>query len=456
MLEIVDELYPQYAADLHEHFSGHMYRGFNCFVLRKDLFYEMCEYEFGVLAEMEKRLDIANYSQMLTRVYGYMAELLYSAFIRTLMKRGDLRIYEPQMLFFQDTEPYVPLDPPENEQDAVALAFVLEADGDPSVFAVTLCSLLQQVDTNRHYDIILFSFDMKKWWQEYLSSLCGKHSNVTIRFANTRKIADSIWEYKELYVGIRALLPYVLPAYNKIVSFDTNMLFRCDPAQLFDMDVSGFPMLVTYDLNVISRSNDVFPEEHDRITDYLGLKDEFSYFDSACMVMNLEEMRNRYNIEKVIARESVSPGASDKDLLNILYEGSVSYLDSKWNCFIPAQEWDINRLKNLPLRMWQKYAEVASSPCIIQYHPLDPWRQTGADVELEFWHHARELDIYELLLGKIADFRAVPDQESEQESRLARMANAILPHGSLRRERVRKAIVKNDSLVNVMRHIINR
>ena len=138
-IELVDSMYPKYSTDLHEYLEGYHFRGFNCFVMPKALFNELCAYEFGVLAELEKRIDVTDYNQTLTRVYGFMAEILYGAFIYGLMKRG-LHVDERQMLFFQDCDPYTQPEPaafPElaaaatDGAPAVPIAFIQNEDKPP-------------------------------------------------------------------------------------------------------------------------------------------------------------------------------------------------------------------------------------------------------------------------------------------------------------------------------------
>ena len=81
MLGIVQEKYPQYYADLREYIGRPYFRGYNCFVMKRDLFFELCAYEFDVLGELEKRVDFSTYDLTRTRIYGFMAEILYSGFV---------------------------------------------------------------------------------------------------------------------------------------------------------------------------------------------------------------------------------------------------------------------------------------------------------------------------------------------------------------------------------------
>ena len=58
--------------------SGHR---FNMFLMKKNKFFSYCDWLFGVLFELEKRLDISSYTIPQQRVFGYIAERLLDVWI---------------------------------------------------------------------------------------------------------------------------------------------------------------------------------------------------------------------------------------------------------------------------------------------------------------------------------------------------------------------------------------
>lgn len=73
---ILEQQYPGYldAYDaVMKRTSGHR---FNMFIMRRDLFDSYCEWLFGVLFELERRLDISAYSVYDARVFGFVSERL--------------------------------------------------------------------------------------------------------------------------------------------------------------------------------------------------------------------------------------------------------------------------------------------------------------------------------------------------------------------------------------------
>ena len=56
---------------------------FNMFIMKKDAFDSYCNFIFGVLKKLEKKIDISGYSVQEKRVYGYISELLMDVWLET-------------------------------------------------------------------------------------------------------------------------------------------------------------------------------------------------------------------------------------------------------------------------------------------------------------------------------------------------------------------------------------
>lgn len=79
--EVIKEKYPSYystflkVADKQRHFSF-----FNMFIAKDEIFCEYCEWLFGILFEVEKRIKYSPYPYQ-QRVFGFMGERLLNVFI---------------------------------------------------------------------------------------------------------------------------------------------------------------------------------------------------------------------------------------------------------------------------------------------------------------------------------------------------------------------------------------
>lgn len=102
LLEMVEKKFPQYYSYAQEYINGSIHTGFNCFIMRKELFHCMCEFEFGILFELEKKIDVEKYGGNKSRIFGYLGEILYSTFI-LWAESNNYKVTRKQIVFFTDT-----------------------------------------------------------------------------------------------------------------------------------------------------------------------------------------------------------------------------------------------------------------------------------------------------------------------------------------------------------------
>lgn len=81
--EILVERYPKYVKAFDETMKSTVGHRFNMFIMKADLFDRYCEWMFDVLFELEKRLDISQYSAYDSRVFGFVSERLLDIWIQT-------------------------------------------------------------------------------------------------------------------------------------------------------------------------------------------------------------------------------------------------------------------------------------------------------------------------------------------------------------------------------------
>ena len=103
MVETVLKMYPSYENSLKKHINGSAKLSFNMFVMKKELFFEYCEFLFNILFYMEKQIDFSTYSTNGKRTLGYIAEILLTIFVwkleedssRKILKLGITKIDYP-------------------------------------------------------------------------------------------------------------------------------------------------------------------------------------------------------------------------------------------------------------------------------------------------------------------------------------------------------------------------
>ena len=79
--EILAQKYPEYIPvydDYMKRTTGHR---FNMFIMKRDVLNRYCEWLFDILFELEKRLDISQYSLNDSRVFGFVSERLLDVWL---------------------------------------------------------------------------------------------------------------------------------------------------------------------------------------------------------------------------------------------------------------------------------------------------------------------------------------------------------------------------------------
>lgn len=103
LMNAIQDLFPQYYQSAIEYFNGYLHRGYNCYVLRRDIFFEMCNFQFGVIFYLKDKIP-AELLVDCERTLGYMGEMMYGIFIYHLSKQNRYRIKELPLIYFEQTE----------------------------------------------------------------------------------------------------------------------------------------------------------------------------------------------------------------------------------------------------------------------------------------------------------------------------------------------------------------
>lgn len=78
---ILVERYPEYVSFFDNVMKKRAAHMFNMFIMKKGIFDEYCEWVFSILFELESRIDISEYNQYESRVFGFVSERLLDVWI---------------------------------------------------------------------------------------------------------------------------------------------------------------------------------------------------------------------------------------------------------------------------------------------------------------------------------------------------------------------------------------
>lgn len=104
LFELIDRMAPEYSISSREYFAGNLHRGFNCYVMRRELFYRLCKFQFPIMFEVERKLDTTGYTQTMHRTPAFLGEMLYGIFLYHVTTYENWRVKELQLVYFQNTE----------------------------------------------------------------------------------------------------------------------------------------------------------------------------------------------------------------------------------------------------------------------------------------------------------------------------------------------------------------
>lgn len=104
MLEHIYSLTPQYAQSAEEYLSRSMNRGYNCYIMHRSLFEQLCSFQFSIMDALEDKIkrhyDRSDYK----RTIAYIGEILFGIFTYHIIKAGRWNVCEKQLVYFDSTE----------------------------------------------------------------------------------------------------------------------------------------------------------------------------------------------------------------------------------------------------------------------------------------------------------------------------------------------------------------
>lgn len=102
LIDNIKKYKPHYYKYAVEYLNSNKHRGYNCYILKKELFNELCEFQFPILFKIEKDLSKSKFLNRYPRTIGYLGEILYGIFIYSLIK-NNIKIKEVPLLIFENT-----------------------------------------------------------------------------------------------------------------------------------------------------------------------------------------------------------------------------------------------------------------------------------------------------------------------------------------------------------------
>ena len=265
---------------------------------------------------------------------------------------------------------------------------------------VTIQSIMDNAKAENNYDINILYEEMPFIQQQKILKL-KKTGNFSIRFICLKEYYDHLSDIfftrghftKAVYH--RFFISEIFKNYPKVLYLDCDLVVNKDIADLFATQLeSKYLLAACHDYEILYHLKSPKTSGNTYVTEVLNLKNAFNYFQSGVLLFNIKQFQKENILEKLLSqlKEMKSPKFVDQDVLNIVCEGRVLYLDAKWNVeyHIPFKRTDWK--ENVP----EAYVKSRENPWIVHYSSSwKPWRDAALEMSEYFWQYARKTPFYE-------------------------------------------------------------
>lgn len=344
-IEIAKEKYPEVAPYLNRYMHQKMYLGYNMWIAKKPIYDEICDFMFSVLAEVEKRVDIHYYSVQMARIYGYLAEVLSSAYIYYIRQTRNLKVSERQMIYIENTEKITPIAPTDKTACPVVFDLTLPTKTQylPMLFAPCFDAFLKSLNPKKKYDAIIFYNDdatpITASAIEVIKGAATKYPNCNLRCFN---LPLELARCNVKYEPKKSLLNYfdVLPfQYQKIIYLKWSTIVYGDISELYGIKLNH-AIGATADLITAGKANE-FRSTTLAHLEKIGLTRD-DILDAGVMLIDVNKFKK------------LPDGQNITESIMTAYSGNWDKLPQEWNYQAPLSPSDEYTMSLAPAEDFSK------------------------------------------------------------------------------------------------------
>ena len=405
MLKEVKENYPEYTKTVEDVQHGCIKYIANMFIMNKKMFFDYSNFLFTIETKLNEKIDCTGYTEDECRFLGFLGEILLTIFI--LQNKKNYKIKEIDTSFILNTKQNQTKIYPAFNKNNIAVAMSSSNEYVPYL-SVCLQSLLETAKPENNYDFIIFEHTITEENKIKLKKQIERN-NISLRFVNP---IDLLKTYKLSYSGcysiecyFRLVAPIILSSYNKIIFTDVDLVFLTDVAELFNTNISNFPLAACQDFMWGAFLNLPQADWKKYATDTLKLKNKYDYFNTGVMILNIKEFNKNDYSRKILKKVSETQyRILEQDGLNAFFQNKIKYLDTAWN-FPIANIVYKTFLNFMPYTSLKKYKKDKQHPNIIHYAGgRKPWACFNEDMAEIWWNYARKTPFYEEILLRMMQY----------------------------------------------------
>lgn len=453
VIAILKEMHPEYADDADAFLSGHRSCFCNMFIMRKEIFFEYCEWLFPILERFVSETDMSHYSKEALRTPGHLSERLFNIFYQHHLRIGSgWKTCQLQCVHFEYPDRTEDFGPAQFADERHVVPVVLAADnGYVPMLTTTLLSMVENASSDYNYDVVIFQKDIDWRRQDLVRKFFSKYSNVSVRFLNVKRVIDGYDlrtnnDHISIETYYRFLIQELLPFYDKVLYLDSDLIVRGDVSELFKTELGNNLIGAVRDIDFAGNLNMNDGERMEYARTVLEMANPYDYFQAGVLLLNTAELRKLKSVSEWMSIVSGSEYIyDDQDVLNKYCDGRVTFLDDAWNVMIDCDNRVARVFSFAPSDQFDSFQVAAANPLIVHYAGYEkPWKMALCDQGTLYWNYARRTPFYEELLVSeppSGPAIALPNRAIGEGNPLRKIMDPLMPVGSQRREAV-KAVVR--------------
>lgn len=296
--------------------------------------------------------------------------------------------------------------------DDIVIVFACSENFVPYL-SVALQSIVENARAGRRYDVVVLTRNISPASMITLTRQT-KADNVGIGFLDVDAALGDIelphhGHFRpETYY--RLLAPQLLPNVDKAIYLDSDLVVNADVAELFDTDVTGYPLAATRDADTIGQIDGYDTTVGPYLRDELGMDDPHDYFQAGVLLMNLAQLRATVTPHEFLTLSTQRMWRwLDQDVLNKVVNGRYVRVHMRWNYLMDWQHLRRSHIvANAPADVRAEYDEAAADPAIVHFAGPDnrPWLYPDADGADLFWRYAMSSPYLDEIRGQLEESRA--------------------------------------------------
>lgn len=403
-IRILKKKYPHLSKTADEYIHGNQAYLFNMFIMKRELFMEFAPFLFDILLELNKSIDYSDRSHEGVRAMGFVAERLTGIYL-TYLKQNGKKIQPLPIAYLMNTDLDKAIEPAFSENN---VPIILPSDNNYVPFlGITLQSILDHTSDKKNYDIFILASQITSVNQKRILSLIQGYNNVSLRFCDMDlimekfKVSFPIYAYYTVSTYFRFFAPELFKNFSKVIYLDSDMIVLDDVAKLMDYDLKDNLIGACRDAEANRWQLGPHKYELQKYYKEIGLKNPKGYFQAGTLVFNIKQMNKENTMKRFFEQLKTDKKllCLDQDILNIVCQNRVLYLDVAWNIEWITQIRSENLNKDLSIDMYNLYSKALQNPKIIHYcDDIKPWREPSRPLADIWWKYARKTIFYEEVL----------------------------------------------------------